>query len=157
MSDIECPCGSGELFSACCGRFISGDEVADIPERLMRSRYSAFVRADGDYLLSTWHESTRPPELHFNKGNQWFGLTVLETEAGTGDDIEAWVSFEARFKQCGRISSLKERSRFVKEEGRWYYIDGVVDETVPAKASEKIGRNEPCPCGSGKKYKRCCG
>lgn len=157
MSDIECACGSDDLFSACCGRFIRGDEVADTPERLMRSRYSAFVRAEGDYLLKTWHESTRPPELHFNEGNQWFGLTVLETEAGTGADVEAWVSFEARFKQGGRISTLKERSRFIKEDGLWYYIDGVVDEAVAVKSNEKIGRNEPCPCGSGKKYKRCCG
>ena len=155
MSESSCPCGSEQTYEACCEPYISGVELPQRAEQLMRSRYCAYVMRNATYLRNSWHESTRPEDMAFSEETKWFGLKIVDT-AGGEEASEAWVEFEARFKQGGRVHVLKERSRFIKEEGRWLYIDGVVDGAV-TKGSEKIGRNEPCPCGSGKKFKRCCG
>jgi SEC-C motif-containing protein len=118
----------------------------------MRSRYSAYVMQDADYLVATWYPQTRSPALTTDLlgsfGNtHWLGLTVYEAAAGENEN-EGYVSFVARFEEQGKESAIIERSRFLKENGRWYYVDG----TRP-----QFGRNDPCPCGSGKKYKKCCG
>lgn len=122
------------------------------PAKLMRSRYSAYVMQDADYLVATWHASVRVESLKSDisagfANTQWLGLTVFE-EAQGRDEREGFVSFVARFMDQGRESAIIERSRFLKESGRWYYVDG----TRP-----QLGRNDPCPCGSGKKFKKCCG
>jgi len=147
-----CPCGSAVEYSLCCQPYLSGSQVAPDPSHLMRSRYSAFVMKDVDYLISTWHPTChaatfRPDiEAGFNR-TQWLGLTVFEHASGK-NDTEGYVSFIARFNEDGKAGAIIERSRFLKENGRWYYIDG----TRP-----QFGRNDPCPCGSGKKFKKCCG
>jgi len=150
----RCPCGSGEAYEACCGRFIEGDAIPALPVQLMRSRYTAFVRRDVDYLQRTWHESTRPEALKLEQGVSWFGLEIVDSPTPAADDEEAWVEFKATFNGHDRLQCLHERSRFLKQEGRWFYVDGEYDRQ---SKSAKIGRNDPCPCGSGKKYKRCCG
>jgi SEC-C motif domain protein len=119
-----CPCG-GARYASCCGPFHSGTQAAPTAERLMRSRYSAYALELGDYLLASWHPSTRPAEaLHFEPGLRWLGLEVREHRP-LGED-RAEVLFVARSKLGGRAHRLVERSRFVREGGRWFYVDGDV-------------------------------
>lgn len=117
----DCPCGGGS-YVTCCGHFHAG-EIAATAEQLMRSRYSAYVLHDTAYLLQSWHASTRPTaaELEEGRGSKWLGLEV-EKHASAGD--EATVEFVARYKIGGRAHRLHEVSRFVCENGRWYYVDG---------------------------------
>lgn len=143
-----CPCGSGWPLTDCCGKYHAGEQ-APTPEALMRSRYSAFVFDLADYLLATWHPSTRPVRLEPDAGIAWKRLEVLES----GEEGErGWVNFRATFREGRRWSVLEERSNFVREAGHWYYLDG-----NPAIHTLKPGRNTPCPCGSGRKFKGCCG
>ncbi|WP_227317205.1 YchJ family protein [Cedecea davisae] len=147
-----CPCGSGLEYSLCCQPYLSAGQHPQRPSQLMRSRYTAFVLQDADYLVSSWHESCRHPtfksEISGSFGaTEWLGLTVYEEAEGSNEN-EGYVSFVARFNENGKQSAIIERSRFVRENSRWYYIDG---------QRPQFGRNDPCPCGSGKKYKKCCG
>lgn len=146
-----CPCGGALEYSLCCQRYLSGNELAPTPSQLMRSRYTAFVMKDADYLIKTWHPSCEPQELRQGlqqsfATTEWLGLTLFASEEGKNPQ-EGYVSFVARFCEHNKNGALIERSRFLKENGQWYYIDG----TRPL-----IGRNDPCPCGSGKKFKKCC-
>jgi SEC-C motif-containing protein len=146
----QCPCGSGKELEACCGRYHAG-EAAPTAEALMRSRYSAFVLKLSDYLRESWHPSSCPAELDISDDTTpWRCLVILATERGVEGDSEGVVEFAALYVG----GQLHERSRFVCEEGRWFYLDG---EILPPIKEERPGRNAPCPCGSGKKYKRCCG
>ncbi len=113
----------------------------------MRSRYTAYVERNSSYLLSTWHPTTRPKvlELPTAESLNWLGLTVLRADGKR-------VEYIARYKEGGETRELHEDSRFVYEQGRWFYIDG-----RKPRSTLKTGRNQPCPCGSGKKFKRCCG
>lgn len=119
-----CPCGHPASYSACCGRWHDGALHLQAPdaETLMRSRYSAFVQQRADYLLATWHPSTRPVGLDFEPGLRWLGLAVQQHLQQDGD--HATVRFVARSKRGGRASRLVETSRFVREAGRWFYVDG---------------------------------
>lgn len=118
----------------------------------MRSRYSAFVLKDNEYLSSSWHPSTRPLEIDLESDPlEWLGLSVIEVTDGGEDDLEGAVKFRARFEHHGQPGELVEKSRFIREGNDWYYLDGELP------SNDKIGCNTPCPCGSGKKYKRCCG
>lgn len=122
-----CPCGSGVPYGRCCGRWHDGPDHLQAPgaEALMRSRYSAFVRGDAAYLLATWHPSTRPASLPPDEpGLRWLGLEVKRHELQ--DATHATVEFVARSKLGGRAHRLHELSRFVREDGRWYYVDGDV-------------------------------
>jgi SEC-C motif-containing protein len=124
----------------------------------MRSRYVAYARKDDDYILKTWHASTRPQEDEKptdTKAN-WIGLKILRTEAGGENDTEGVVEFRARCRINDQAGGIDEASHFVKEDGKWYYVDG--SSIQPERSRDKkVGRNDPCPCGSGKKYKKCCG
>lgn len=119
-----CPCGSGRAYAACCGRY-HGGEAAPTPEALMRSRYSAYVLGERDYLLRSWHSSTRPADLELDDGARWLGLKVLHAEGGA-EDAEGSVEFVARYKIGGRAYRMEEKSRFVREDGRWVYLDGLL-------------------------------
>lgn len=119
-----CPCGSGRPLAACCGRYLDGHAAPPDAEALMRSRYTAYVLAREPYLLATWHASTRPTRLDLTP-TRWIGLTVSRHEQQDAD--HATVEFVARYKIGGRAHRLHETSRFVREEGRWYYVDGEVD------------------------------
>jgi SEC-C motif-containing protein len=111
-------------YADCCGHFV--DRFNDIPapdaEHLMRSRYSAFVLARADYLLATWHSSTRPESLDFDADAKWLGLEVREHKTMSTDTAE--VEFVARYRVAGAAVRLHERSRFVREDGRWFYVNG---------------------------------
>lgn len=123
----DCPCGSGRGYDECCGHYIAGAGRAPTAEALMRSRYSAYVRADEAYLLKTWHASTRPTEVTFDGGRttRWLGLKIVASEAGGEQDDEGMVEFIARFKSGGsRAERMHERSQFRREGGEWYYVDG---------------------------------
>ncbi|WP_445157781.1 YchJ family protein [Halomonas sp. E14] len=149
MSDpARCPCDPTRPYAGCCGRFHAG-EAAPTPEALMRSRYSAFALGLDDYLLATWHASTRPTDLNWDEATHWIRLEVLDHRAA-GE--RGHVHFRATFREGRRWGVLEENSRFVHEAGRWCYVDG-----EPTLARLKPGRNDPCPCGSGRKFKSCCG
>ncbi|MBS1188027.1 MAG: hypothetical protein H6R04_2045 [Burkholderiaceae bacterium] len=116
-----CPCGGG-VFSACCGRFIEQRLVPQTALELMRSRYSAYVLRDEAYLQQTWYGTTRPERvLHDDDGVKWLSLEIVAHGEQNGD---ATVEFVARYKLQGRAQKLHEISRFVREDGRWYYLDG---------------------------------
>ena len=121
-----CPCGSGDTYAACCGRWHAGAlrlQAIDAAV-LMRSRYSAFVLGDIAYLLDSWHPSTRPQALQLDAQRRWLGLELRRHLRL--DDDHAEVEFVARSKLGGRAQRLHESSRFVREQGCWYYLDGVV-------------------------------
>lgn len=130
MAPAACPCGrlgpDGKplALAACCGRYLGDalDTPAPDAESLMRSRYSAFVLGNEAYLLATWHPSTRPQALDFEPGARWLGLEVRGTWLTGPDDSE--VAFVARYRIGGRAVRLQERSRFVREDARWFYVDG---------------------------------
>ncbi|MDT8335252.1 MAG: YchJ family metal-binding protein [Desulfurivibrionaceae bacterium] len=152
-----CPCNPQSKFDECCGPYLAGDQLPPTAEALMRSRYSAYVLEDYPYVLKTCHESTRPAKEEFDEGCavKWCGLEIRATEAGGADDDEGKVEFVASYRAGDAILGLHEKAEFVKEEGRWFYVDGEIVKPGQA-SSDKIGRNEPCPCGSGKKFKKCC-
>ncbi len=152
MVGAVCPCGSGKALSECCGPYLAGSSRPQVAVDLMRSRYTAYCLRDGAYLRNTWHPNTRPQKVDFSGDDtEWVSLTILRQETGGKDDSEGIVEFVASYRQGGISGRLHERSVFLKESGEWFYLDG----TIPSE--HKPGRNEPCPCGSGKKYKKCCG
>ncbi|HEX4882993.1 MAG TPA: YchJ family metal-binding protein [Casimicrobiaceae bacterium] len=117
-----CPCGSGRRYDACCGPLHAGAPAPDAAA-LMRSRYCAYVMRDEPYLLATWHRSTRPARLDLGADDaKWLGLEIRR-HAVTGADA-AIVEFVARCRTGGRAQRLHETSRFVREDGRWTYVDG---------------------------------
>ncbi len=124
----DCPCGRTDprgrpvAFDQCCGRYLDHDVSAPDAEQLMRSRYSAFVLGRADYLRSSWHPSTRPADLTLEPGVKWLGLEVRDHRPVDADHAE--VEFVARSRVAGRGQRLHERSRFVREDGRWFYVDG---------------------------------
>ncbi|MER6151884.1 YchJ family protein [Streptomyces hirsutus] len=120
MADRPCPCGLPETYEACCGRFHAGTAAAPTAERLMRSRYCAFVRLDSGYLLRTWHPRTRPERVDLDPGMRWAGLEILEAVGGSAFHSTGTVTFRASY----RGGSLHERSRFERVDGAWVYVDG---------------------------------
>jgi SEC-C motif domain protein len=155
----QCPCGSGILYAQCCQALLLGQRRAATAEALMRSRYSAYVMGDISYVLKTWHLSTRPPVIDPETIPNWCGLEIIRTEKGQVDDEAGIVEFKAKALSQKKTFELHEVSRFVKEAGQWLYVSGDAgeDSQEAGHESDKVGRNSPCPCGSGKKFKRCCG
>ncbi|MFC8516871.1 YchJ family protein [Streptomyces sp. NPDC057257] len=116
----SCPCGLAETYERCCGRFHRGEAAAPTAEALMRSRYSAFVKRNEQYLLRTWHPRTRPATLDLDPGARWTGLEILATTDGSAFHGTGTVTFRASF----RGGALHERSRFERVDGAWVYVDG---------------------------------
>ncbi|MFE5006148.1 YchJ family protein [Streptomyces sp. NPDC056696] len=119
-----CPCGLPAAYDACCGRYHSGRANAPTAEALMRSRYCAFTVKDAAYLLRTWHPATRPTAVTFEPGTKWTGLEILGTTEGSAFHSTGTVTFRARYTDGGRPGSLHERSRFIRLDGAWVYVDG---------------------------------
>ncbi|QDI05252.1 MULTISPECIES: YchJ family metal-binding protein [Xanthomonas translucens group] len=118
-----CPCGRPRDYAQCCGLYHAGAAAPDA-ETLMRSRYSAYVRRDADYLRASWHPSTRPAQLELDTHTTWLGLTVQRVVASAADRAE--VAFLARYRIGGGSAvRMTEHSRFVREDGRWYYLDAL--------------------------------
>ncbi len=159
----DCHCGSGKPFQTCCAPIISGAEVAPTAEALMRSRYSAYVEHDVDYLGDTLHPNNRndwdrDATAKWAEGAEWLGLEIRSTEAGKAEDEEGMVEFIATFKEKDSLRRHHEMSRFSRLDGRWYYVEGDLPKVETQRhETPKVGRNDPCPCGSGKKFKKCCG
>lgn len=121
-----CPCGSSKTYVECCGRYLDEQQIAATAEQLMRSRYTAYTLLREDYLLATWHESTRPVALNLadEAPTQWLGLKIKSHRQQTGTAI---VAFVARYKINGRAYRLQEISSFARgNDGRWFYVDGKI-------------------------------
>jgi len=159
MKKLEklCECGSGLRAEKCCLPLISGVREAQTAEELMRSRFVAYKLDETAYIKSTWHSSTRPEEINSDSTLAWTHLEIIDAPSVPVKSVDAYVEFKAWFIQSGVLGHMHERSRFVLENERWFYIDGEQYETTESLKSIKPGRNDPCFCGSGKKYKKCCG
>lgn len=158
-----CPCGSGNEFEACCAPVLSGAVSAVTAEQLMRARYSAFVKQEIDFLTQSLHPDHRHDHdanatRRWAENSDWLGLEIVGVQRGLETDSDGEVEFIATFKDKGLVRRHHERSEFKKQGGQWYFVDGkVVLPKTQTHESPKVGRNDPCPCGSGKKYKKCCG
>lgn len=124
-ADARCPCLSGDTYGSCCGPFHSGDATAPTAVRLMRSRYSAFVVGDEQYLLDTWHPATRPASIDLDPAVRWMSLEVLGTVHGGPFDSEGIVEFMAHYRANGEGARQHETSSFVRDAGRWLYVAAV--------------------------------
>ena len=162
-----CPCGSGRELTDCCLPIIRRERKAPNAEALMRSRYTAFTRAEVDWILDSHHPDTveevdRDDIEQWATTADWMGLRIRGTEAGGEDDDEGIVDFRARYRVQGQQVDHVERASFRRHEGEWKFHSveeeaGDGPELVPVAPRSTVGRNDPCTCGSGKKYKRCCG
>ena len=157
-----CPCLSEKNYDDCCGPLHQG-QAALTAEALMRSRYSAFVKGLVPYILETVHPDKRAEHdeaaiRKWSRDSDWQGLEIVETRDGLAEDEQGSVEFIARFKEKGKSCIHHELAHFKKDEGRWYFHDGgVVKPKTVQRTQPKVGRNDPCHCGSGKKFKKCCG
>ena len=159
----ECPCGSAKQLAACCGPYLDGeDEVwAPTAEATMRSRYSAHVLGNADFLVAPLSEDQRADydkeeaEQSF-ADTKWLGLDIRKTSQGGEDDERGEVEFVARYRTGTQQVSHHELSYFSREDGRWVFSGCEMNPKAPTVRVQKVGRNDPCPCGSGKKYKKCC-
>jgi len=125
MTPRSCPCGLGEPYAACCGRFHDGSRNDTTAELLMRSRFSAFAVGDTAYLLRTWHPNTRPKRLRLDAGQEWTRLEILGRTGGGLLQAEGTVEFRAHYRYQGETGSLHENSRFRREGGQWQYVDAL--------------------------------
>ncbi|MGD8109034.1 YchJ family protein [Vibrio sp. TRT 17S01] len=164
----SCPCHSQSDYSVCCEPIHKDHHNALKPEQLMRARYSAHVLGLVDFVINTYHPSCQAENqrqgIEESINSEWKKLEVTSTEEGSHVD-EGYVTFSAYFIEEGSEYCMTERSRFIREKELWYYIDGEFPQqetkpdprlSQPIKAL-KVGRNDPCICGSGKKFKKCCG
>ena len=159
----QCPCGSGQTYDACCGPLIEGKARAETAEALMRSRYTAFTMAAMDYIHDTLSPEGRKDydpkgTESWARNSDWLGLEIRDTQKGGPEDEEGVVEFCAHFRHKGETHAHVERASFRRDEdGAWIYVDGESPKPEQRVTGPKVGRNDPCPCGSGKKYKKCCG
>lgn len=160
---MSCACGSGKQYSRCCGPYIKGTSNPSTAEKLMRARYTAYVEGAIDFIVSSTIEERRKEcdrnaIKEWSEGAKWEGFELIATEKGEKDDTEGVVEFKVYYTENGIKKNYHEKARFKKIDGIWYYDDGEIQKAMPFKrAEEKISRNELCPCGSGKKFKKCCG
>ena len=160
VTEGACPCGSGQLEPACCAPIVAG-RAAPTALALMRSRYTAYVRGAIDHVVATHDVTTRAAfdveaATRWSKETTWLGLEIVGTELGAEGDDTGVVEFIARGVTRGAPFAQRERSRFRRVDGRWSYVDGVIVRE-PVRRAATAGRNDPCPCGSGLKFKRCHG
>lgn len=156
-----CPCGSGITYSECCEQIISGTRSAETAEQLMRARYSAYVFAKMDFIFESTHPDHRQGYDHdgtkeWAETAEWQGLEIIATKKGVGDDSVGEVEFIAKFVEKNENRQHHEAGQFKRKDGQWYFTEGQMVRQKPITAT-KIGRNDPCTCGSGLKYKKCCG
>lgn len=158
----RCPCGSALTYESCCEAIIKGERQAETAEQRMRSRYSAYVMKEIDYLRTSLHPDHR---ADFNEKTtrswaesaDWHNLEIIETIGGGPDDSEGKVAFAVSYTEQGIKKEYRERATFSKKDGTWYLVSGEpLRAQQVVRAAPKTGRNDPCPCGSGKKYKKCC-
>lgn len=174
---MNCPCGSENTYNDCCGTYISGKALAPTAEKLMRSRYTAHVKAEIDYIKDTMIAENRKQfdpaaTKAWATESKWKGLKIVSTKKGGPDDQVGVVEFVATYERNGKGIDHHEISEFRKDKnGAWLFVDGEGHEHAEGedhnhhehpkvetvkRTAAKIGRNDPCTCGSGKKYKKCC-
>ena len=165
MTDI-CPCRRTAAepvpYALCCKPVLEEGAAAPTAEATMRSRYSAFALGRVDYL----HDSLAPEARHdfdrraisrWSESAQWLGLDINGVEGGQQGDETGFVSFAAHYIMDGKRHAQRERSLFRFADGRWYFVEEANVKSAPIVKGPQPGRNDPCPCGSGKKFKKCCG
>lgn len=163
IDQLLCPCGSGQARATCCGPYLDGTSTAPTAEALMRSRYTAFATGCFTYLQQTVAPNLREqfdPVILARETQQtkWTSLHVQKIRGGTAADTSGQVTYTAHFEQAGTPGVLSERSEFIKQNNFWLYTGGtLLTDPGLTRPESKPGRNDPCPCGSGKKYKKCCG
>ncbi len=158
-----CSCGSQAEFAACCEPIIDGARPAATSEQLMRARYTAYARGRLSFLRASTHPDHRAG--HDEKAtrdwalnSQWHSLEILAVEGGGPGDQEGTVEFAAEYTHGGQRQRHHETASFQRVEDAWYLTGGKIIKPQPVvRESPKIGRNDPCPCGSGRKHKKCCG
>ncbi|MBP9727025.1 MAG: SEC-C domain-containing protein [Gammaproteobacteria bacterium] len=172
-----CPCGSQKNYAECCEPLITGEKLSASPEALMRSRYTAFTQSNVDYLFSSMtpelqqHTDREDLQNFAEEVSSWVRLEIIHATSIASDDIHGNVEFAAYFMYDGEQQRIHENSKFIKQDGQWFYAghqhqcsshshdhdhDHGHHHQAPHEAHDKIGRNDLCPCGSGKKYKKCC-
>ncbi|GHU49567.1 UPF0225 protein [Spirochaetia bacterium] len=156
-----CPCGSGLDYSACCEPIIKNAQDPLTAEALMRARYSAYVEHEIQYIINTCinkgkDDIDEKQTRNWSEKSKWLGLTIIACEKGGFVDEEGSVEFEASYEMNGLRDVHHEKAKFKKKQGKWMYSEGEIVAKTIVRSGPKIGRNEPCPCGSGKKYKNCC-
>ena len=153
-----CPCGSGIPLDGCCGRFLDGGACPETAEELMRSRYTGYATGAVDYLLATQVEQDRAGVERWAREARFLGLEVLGTWDGGPGDERGVVEFAATWESGGARQVHRERSSFERRQGRWIYASGEALRGPSVRhEGPRPGRNDPCPCGSGRKFKKCCG
>lgn len=159
---MQCPCQSGVKYSHCCEPLIKGKKQAETAEQLMRARYTAYTQIQMDFIEQT-HDPKTSQDIDMQGSREWAqttnwdGLEIIETAQGGVDDEVGTVEFKATFLTEEGPQIHHELSQFHKRDGVWYYSDSSQPSQTVVRVSPKVGRNDPCPCGSGKKYKKCCG
>ena len=154
----RCFCGSGNTFEQCCKPIIDGTQPAPTAQALMQSRYSAYVIVASQYLIDSTHISQRAKYSKADieawaKECHWQKLEIIDCKKGLSDDSVGEVEFKAYYQDSKNILQIHhEKSVFKKENGNWFYVNGTI---IPSKTI--INRNDSCACGSGKKFKKCCG
>ena len=156
-----CPCGSGADYAQCCEPVITGKRPAQTAEELMRARYSAHVGLHLDFIFESTHQDHRAgydPDgtRAWAEQSTWQGLEIAVVTTGMAGDTVGEVEFIARYKNKDGCREHHERGQFEKQDGQWFFTEGIMVKQMPFAVS-KLGRNDPCPCGSGLKYKKCCG
>ena len=162
-NEDPCPCQSGKNFGECCGPIIGGTAKAETAEAVMRARYASYVTGDIAFLKTS---ATKAVQEEFDEeaskvwsaSAEWHGLEIIKVEGGQKGDKTGVVEFRALYTANGEFCNHHEVSKFVKESDGWKFEDGeLVGEKPIVREEPKIGRNDLCPCGSGKKHKKCCG
>ena len=163
QKETLCPCKSGKTFGECCQPIIAGEAKAETAEAVMRARYTAYVTGDIEFLKTSataavQEQFDEEASRAWSKAAEWHGLEIVRTEEGGKRDKRGVVEFRALYTANGEFCNHHEVSTFVKEKDGWKFEDGeLVGEKPIVREEPKVGRNDPCPCGSGKKYKKCCG
>lgn len=158
-----CPCGSEKNYDQCCEPIIKGEQVAATAEALMRARYTAYTQVEMDFLGSSVHPDFRSDSddtgsRDWAEKSEWHGLEIVETVDGGPADETGKVEFIAKYTYEDEKQRYHEVATFGKVDDAWYFQEGTPGKQKPVvRDAPKIGRNDPCSCGSGKKYKRCCG
>lgn len=156
--DAPCPCGSGATYATCCGPLIAGTRSAADAARLMRSRYTAHATHAFAYLHQTYLPTRGTPfnASDYQSDIQWTKLEIHRHDPDVKPGV-SHVDFTAHFTQNGHAGAHHEKSEFLQIDGAWLFNRPLREGPAPVVSATRVGRNDPCPCGSGKKYKKCCG
>ncbi|MEM7208483.1 MAG: YchJ family protein [Pseudomonadota bacterium] len=164
MTENLCPCTSGTPFPECCEPYLNGAKIPETAEQMMRARYTAHTRVEMEFVVNTHHPDTAQDinvegTRQWAAQSEWLGLDIVRAENGRADDKSGKVEFIAHYRDRNGIRQVHhEVSLFDKVNGEWRFRDAELPHLEQIKRdAPKVGRNDPCPCGSEKKYKKCCG